>query len=480
MICYKKHVKTITILFFLTALIFFPAGRAAAEGNPGDSLSYSKQLINEFYLEDIPDSVMNSAGDVQSLVKLLNDPYSAYFTEQQYNEFMNDINNSFSGIGIQIDKSQEGIKIISVFDNTPASLAGVKPGDIILKVENNDLSQASTEEAVKYIKGNSGTLVNLEIKRGDSLLKFTIERKAIEFPTVESSILDNHIGYISITSFGENTANEFGAALKKLNTSNPDSYIVDIRNNGGGYMNSATDIAGYFIGENVVLKGYKKSGDGYIYTSPNQGILIDKPTIFLINKYSASASEILAAALKDYKKAFFIGENTYGKGVAQNVFLLPDNSYIKLTVLKFVSPLGHEISKVGIVPDMEVKDSTADNIDSLSAARILLSKSLGGSSEATLKTAGQSFEINMDFAKNNNNLNTYTYITSNNNISVEMLPVQDNKSTNTEQNFDNNSNSKASVSTLPQTGSMWDFQTLIILGSVLVISGLGIKKIKTC
>lgn len=478
MIFYKKHIKTITVLFVLTAIIFFPAMRANAEETKVDSLTYSKQLINEFYLEEISDSVLNSAADIPSLVKLLNDPYSAYFTEQQYDEFMNNINNSFSGIGIQIDKSSDGIKVIAVFDQTPAALAGVKPGDIIMMAENHDLSAASAEEAVNYIKGKSGTFVNLEIKRGESLINLTIERKAIELPTVESSILDNHIGYINITSFGENTADEFGVALKKLDASNPDCYIVDIRNNGGGYMNAATDIAGYFIGENTALKAYKRSGDGYIYTSPNQGILIDKPTIFLINQYSASASEILAAAVKDYKKAFFIGEKTYGKGVAQSIFELPDNSYLKLTVLKFVSPLGHEISKVGIVPDMEVRDNVENNTDSLSAARVLFSKSSGGNSEAMLKTAGRSFEINMDFAKNKDNLNTYTYMTSNNNISIEMMSVQDQNITNTEKNSDNKSNLKASTGTLPQTGSMWDFQTLTILGGILIISGFCIKKIK--
>ena len=179
-------------------------------------------------------------------------------------------------------------------------------------------------------------------------------------------MLNDHTAYIDITSFGEDTAQLFTEKLQELRMKNPDNYIVDLRNNGGGYMISALDIAGNFIGANPAITIEDRDGQKTRYLAEDKGSTIDKPIIFLVNQYTASASEILSAAVKDYGKAFFVGTTTYGKGVAQQMFPLSDGSSLKLTVEKFYSPMGNVIQKVGISPDFEVKD-----VDSLSSCRII-------------------------------------------------------------------------------------------------------------
>lgn len=368
----SKLTKFIT-LSIVTSIVLINTSnfRVFADGSSQDVLNAGKQIIQQYYIEDVSDTELNAATDMDSLVKSLSDPYSAYFTEAQYNAFIGAVNNSFAGIGIQMDIAPEGIKIVSVFDKTPASDAGLKLGDIITQADGHNLAGLSTEEVAAYLKGNVDTSVHIVVKRGESLLSFDITRKQITLPTVEEKLLDNHIGYIDISTFGENTAAEFKTALDTLNTSTTDSYVVDLRDNPGGYMNVALDIAGYFIGNNAALKVQPKDGQVETYNAVDHNSVIDKPVIFLINEYSASASEILSAAVKDYKKAIFIGEKTYGKGVAQSIFTLPDNSYLKLTTFRFVSPLGNQINKVGISPDIKVQEDFNNNVDSLNVAKVL-------------------------------------------------------------------------------------------------------------
>lgn len=448
-------------------------GRVLADSSTISSLDAAKYLVQKYYVGDISNSTINSAQDIEGLVKSLNDPYSAYFTEQQYNDFTNSINNTFSGIGVQIDASSEGngIKIMSVYDNTPAMKAGLKPGDIITKADGQSLSGMPVEQATAYVKGAAGTSVHLEVNRGGNLISFDVLREKIVMPTVEKNVVDNHIGYIKISSFGDTTNTEFTSAYNSLKSSNVDSYIVDLRNNPGGYANISFDIAGYFIGNKLVSKMQPKTGDPLMYYGTDHKEVIDKPTIFLINQYSASASEILSAAVKDSKKAVFIGEKTYGKGVAQNVIKLPDNSYLKLTVLRFVSPLGNQINKVGISPDMEIKDDLNSGVDSLSAARILLSGvNNSGHTTGFAKTtvAGKEFEINLSKADSNENISTYKYMTANffnkDNFSVynDGSKAQGNKT----------GASSNGVKSLPATGTLYDYHFYLILGQALIISGI--------
>jgi len=354
--------------FFLLSTHSINVFAASADENV---LNAGRQFIQQYYIEDVPSSKLNAASDMNSLVKSLGDPYSAYFTEEQFNNFTSSINNSFVGIGIQVDAAAEGVKVTSVFDKTPAMNAGIKAGDVITGADGHALKGLSVDEAISYIKGASGSSVHLLITRGTSNLSFDVLREQVTLPTVNASLINNHIGYIEISTFGENTGTEFKNAFEGLKSS-ADSYIIDLRNNPGGYMDVAFDVAGYFIGSSDALKVQQKDGQAVVYKGIDHNEIIDKPTIFLINGYSASASEILSAAVKDNKKASFIGQTSYGKGVGQNIFQLPDNSYLKLTTFKFVSPLGNQINKVGITPDIKVKEDLSSNIDSLNAAKVLL------------------------------------------------------------------------------------------------------------
>lgn len=434
----KKNKKIISaIISIVISAVFITGfnGTVFADSNTQNALNAAKSIVKQYYVGDVQDSSMNSASDVESLVKSLNDPYSAYFTQQQYNDFVNSINNTFTGIGIQIDSAKEGIKILSVYDNTPAMKAGLKPGDIITDADGHNLSGMAAEQATSYVKGTPGTSVHLVVNRAGTILSFDVLREKIVIPTVDKKVLNNHIGYIKISSFGDNTNAEFTNAYNALKKENVDSFIVDIRNNPGGYANISFDIAGYFIGTSLVSKMQPKTGDPLLYYGTDHKEVIDKPTVFLINKYSASASEILSAAVKDNKKAVFVGENTYGKGVAQNIFTLPDNSYLKLTVLRFVSPLGNEINKKGISPDIKVQDNVNNGADTLNKAESLLSN---------LKPNETSSQfVSLALAGNNN------------------APAKDNSKV-----------SGNAAKTLPSTGTVYDFQFYLIIGLLITISGI--------
>jgi carboxyl-terminal processing protease len=403
-----------TIISFALVNAFNINAFAAPYGQ--DVLTIGKQIIKEYYIEDVPASKLDAAKDINSLVESLNDPYSNYFTASEYEEFVNSVNNSFAGIGVQIEVALEGIELVAVYDNSPAQNAGLQVGDIITEADGKALAGMSSEQAVSYVRGPVDSTASLKIKRGENTLSFKVTRKLIELPTVAGGIIDNHIGYIRIASFGEDTSYEFNNKLVELKSKAVDSYIIDLRYNPGGYIDAATNIAGNFIGGNVALRAYEKSGDSNVFYATSQQEKVEKPTIFLINEYSASASEILAAAIKDNQKAVFIGEKTYGKGVAQSMFSLPDNSYIKLTTFRFVSPLGNEINKVGVSPHVIIKDDLEKGIDSLAAAEILFSGLNSGTDKSDfikVNLAGKDFEVNLNTAVSKNNIDTFKYMTSN-------------------------------------------------------------------
>ena len=478
---YNKLISKIIInIFIFIVLVSTSNVKVFAADNTKSSLEVGKSIVKQYYIGNVSEATINGATDMQSLVKSLNDPYSAYFTPEQYNDFTGSINNTFSGIGISIGNSLEGIKVVSVFDKTPAKEAGLLLGDIITEADGHALAGLSSEVATSYVRGVTGTSVHLGVKRGNIIILFDIIRKAIVLPTVIGTLIDKHIGYISISSFGETTATEFKNVHEGLKNNSADSYIVDLRNNGGGYMDTAFDIAGYFIGDNVVLKVQPKNGTVTNYNVAEKKESIDKPVIFLINHYSASASEILSAAVKDYKKALFIGEKTYGKGVAQSMYTLPDKSYLKLTVFKFFSPLGKEINKVGITPDLEVIDDAKLGIDSLSAARILfsnLSNNAGKSELAEVSLAGGNYKVNLDVAKAKENINTFKYLETN----YIFKPVSAVANINSNQTLKADTVDVKSVQIikavatskqLPETGTPYDFYFYIGLGSVVMAAGL--------
>lgn len=393
---------------FLALLLVFNIFIINVNASVSDTtLSRIKQILRQNYIEDVPTEVYN-AQNIEDLVKLLGDPYTQYFTAKDYNSFKDQIDMKFVGIGIHLEMVPAGVKVVSLIEGAPAEGVGIKPGDIIISANGTSLAGLSNEEAVGLVKGEEGTFVKLEVKRGEIILYFDVVRKEIQTPSVTGSILNSHIGYIKLESFGNDTPKLFNEVLKYLKNQGSDSYIVDLRNNSGGYMHAALDIAGYFIGQNTAMVIEDKSGnkdelDGYKHDE-----LINKPVVFLINKLSASASEILAAAVKDYDKAYFVGENSYGKGVAQSLYEFEDGSALKTTTMRFLSPLGNVINKVGISPNIETEE-----IDSLLAAELLLGNSKNTSISGkyiNVAFEDKDFDINLNDIKGEEYWNAYRYL----------------------------------------------------------------------
>lgn len=403
----RKVLSIILILLFLNPIYTKVLAQPSI-------LEEGKDVLKSNYVSTVSDYVL-SAPDLSEMVKRLNDPYSDYFTKDEYSEFVGSINNTFCGIGIGIDMVPQGVKVSRVIEDSPALEVGLKAGDIIVQADNNNLvGISSSEEAIKYIKGEAGSYVKIVVIRGSEVLNFNIQRREIKLPTVRSEMLADKAAYISISSFGEDTGDLFSTELKKMDSLGANSYIIDLRYNGGGYLGTALDIAGHFIGPSPAIIIEDKLGDKYKYKAVDHGEPIAKPVIFLINEYSASASEILAAAVKDYDKAMFIGTTTYGKGVAQQMFPLSDGSFLKLTVEKFYSPYGNVIHKTGVSPNFEVKD---EEVDSMKVANLLLSSTslpVDKSGYMRIDLDGKEFYINLTMARSEEYWNTYTYILNNN------------------------------------------------------------------
>lgn len=401
---FQKILSIFLILLFLNPVYT----KVLAQTNVTEE---GKDILKSNYVNTVTEDVLG-APDLDEMVKRLNDPYSDYFTKEEYTEFVGSINNTFCGIGVGVDMVPQGVRVSRVIENSPAIDAGIKAGDIIVQADDNKLGGLSAEEATKYIKGEAGSYVKIIVQRDGLVLNFNIQRREIKSPTVRSEMLEGKVAYIAISSFGEDTANLFSEELKKVDSAGADSYIIDLRYNGGGYMGTALDIAGHFIGSDPAIMIEDKLEGKYKYRAIDHGKIIARPVVFLINEYSASASEILAAAVKDYDKATFIGTTTYGKGVAQQMFPLSDGSFLKLTIEKFYSPYGNVINKTGVSPDLEVKD---EEVDSVKVANLLLSSTSvpeDKSGYMKVNLDGKSFYINLTMARSEKYWNAYTYILS--------------------------------------------------------------------
>jgi carboxyl-terminal processing protease len=408
--CFKKANKFQKVLSIFLILLFLNPIYTKVQAQP-DILEEAKSVLKNNYVSTVSDYVL-SATDLNEMMKRLNDPYSDYFTKEEYLEFVGSINNTFYGIGVGIDIVPQGVRVTKVFENSPAFEAELKPGDIIVQAANNNLAGLSAEEATKYIKGEAGSYVKIVVHRNAEILNFNIQRREIKVATVTSEMKAGKAAYISISSFGEETSDLFSAELKKMDGLGANSYIIDLRNNGGGYMSAALDIAGHFIGSSPAIIVEDKSQSKLKYRAVDHGKVIDKPVIFLINEYSASASEILAAAVKDYNKAIFVGTTTYGKGVAQQMFPLSDGGFLKITMEQFFSPYGNVIHKTGVSPDFEVKDK---KVDSLKVANLLLSSTtLPEDKKGYMRIGldGKEFYINLTMARSEEYWDAYTYILS--------------------------------------------------------------------
>ena len=316
------------------------------------------EKINREYIDEINQSEsMDSAinGLLQSL-----DPYSSYMSPEILEEMQTETSGEFGGLGIEVSMEAGVVKVISPIDDTPASKAGLKAGDYIVKINDTQVQGKSLSEAVDLMRGPVGSSIELTVRRrGEKkALTFNITREIIEIQSVKSELLEENIGYIRLTSFNENSSDQIEKQIKKLKKNkNLNSFILDLRNNPGGLLNQAIRISDFFLenGEIVSTKSRKKS-DNRKWFAKKGDITDGKTLLVLINYGSASASEIVAGALKDHKRAIIVGENSYGKGSVQSIIPLKNRGAIRLTVAKYYLPSGKSISEVGVRPDIEVNE----------------------------------------------------------------------------------------------------------------------------
>jgi carboxyl-terminal processing protease len=303
-------------------------------------------------------------GAIDGMVKAVGDPYTVFFRPKESKEFNEQISGSFSGIGIEIGLRDDVLTVIAPIKNTPAARAGLLAGDKILKIDDKKTEGMKLDEAVSLIRGPKGTRVKLTILREKEkeTKEVTIVRDIIKIPAVEWKSLGEDVAYIEIFTFNKNVDSEFEKAAREITASKAKRIILDLRNNPGGLLDSAINIAGYFLDADKVV-AIERFGDGreeQFKTQPN-GRLKNYPVVVLINKGSASASEILAGALKDNRGVLIIGETSFGKGSVQEMADLPQKTSLKITVAKWLTPSGKSIDENGIKPDIEVK-MTEDDI----------------------------------------------------------------------------------------------------------------------
>ena len=313
----------------------------------------NKEYVDEFNQSESMDSAIN--GLLQSL-----DPYSSYMSPKIFDEMQTETSGEFGGLGIEVSMEAGVVKVISPIDDTPASRAGLKAGDYIVKINNVQVQGKSLSEAVDLMRGPVGSGIELTVRRrGEKkALIFNIIREVIQVQSVKSEIIDESIGYLRLTSFNDNSSDQIEKQIKKLKKNkNLNSFILDLRNNPGGLLSQAIKISDFFLenGEIVSTKSRKKSENRKWFAK--KGDITDGKTLLvLINYGSASASEIVAGALKDHKRAIIIGENSFGKGSVQSIIPLKNRGAIRLTVAKYYLPSGKSISEVGVRPDIEVNE----------------------------------------------------------------------------------------------------------------------------
>ena len=316
---------------------------------------------------------------IDTMIASLNEPYTRFMTKKDFEDLATSITSKIYGIGVNIYSNAGKIEIFNVIPSTPADLAQLKQGDIIIEVDGKDINGMNVSDVASLVRGPENSVVEITVLREGKKLNKKIKRKEIKIKNVKSSVLDNHIGYIQIISFmGETTPNEFMEALE--NTKDTDSIIIDLRGNTGGLLDNAVFIANMFIKKGEIVEIIYRNGNKKVINAiPNKGT-IDKPIAVLVNAASASASEILSGALKDAHKATLIGKKTFGKGLVQKVVPLPNRTGINVTIARYLTPNGTDINKLGIKPDIEIGNefdfyiNNSKNDVQLEKAKEILSK----------------------------------------------------------------------------------------------------------
>ena len=354
-----KNILKILLVF----IFYFSTANAANEDNIYKKIDLFSEVldkINKEYVDEINQSeAMDAAinGVLQSL-----DPYSAYMSPESFQNMQTETSGEFGGLGIEVGMEHGVVKVISPIDNSPASSVGIKAGDYIVKINDIQVQGKTLTEAVELMRGPVGTDIEITVRRrGEKkALTFIITRDIIEVASVKSEIIDDKTGYLRLTSFNENSGDQIKDKIKEFKKNGKvENYILDLRNNPGGLLSQAIKITDFFLdnGEIVSTKS-KRKYENRKWFAKKGDILKANTLVVLINYGSASASEIVAGALQDHKRAILVGESTYGKGSVQSIIPLKNNGAIRLTVSKYYLPSGKSISDVGVTPDIEIDESS--------------------------------------------------------------------------------------------------------------------------
>ena len=356
-----RKIFFIISIFFLKFSTFNPV--VAAENDVYKKIDLFGEVlekINKEYVDEINQSESMDAA-IDGLLQSL-DPYSAYMSPEIFNEMQTETSGEFGGLGIEVNMESGVVKVISPIDDTPASRAGIKAGDYIIKIDDIQVQGKSLSEAVDLMRGPVGSSIILTVRRigQKKALTFEIVREIIQIKSVKADLLKNNVGYLRLTSFNENSGDQIREQIREFEKNeNVNSYILDLRNNPGGLLSQAIRISDFFLdnGEIVSTKS-RKASENRKWFAKKGDLIGGKTLVVLINYGSASASEIVAGALQDHKRAIILGENSYGKGSVQSIIPLKNKGAIRLTVAKYYLPSGKSISEVGVSPDIEIDEDT--------------------------------------------------------------------------------------------------------------------------
>ncbi len=350
-----------------------------------DKIRVLEESIDEYYYKTDIDREKEKNSIYKGVVASLEDPYSEYYTEEEYKELLEDTKGIYYGIGayVTMDKQLNLPRITGTIEGSPAESAGLKAGDIIQKVDGESVQGLTLSEVVKLIHGDMGTVVKITVYRENESddLDFDVTRDEVKAQTVNTTMLENNIGYLGITEFDSVTPEQFNDGMADLRSQDMKALIIDLRSNPGGNLSAVVEIANQLLPAGNVVYTLDRDGNKEEYKSDGLHE-IDIPLVVLVNGYSASASEILSGAVKDYGKGTLVGETTYGKGVVQRIFSLNDGTAVKLTISNYFTPNGNNINGIGIEPDVEVEldaeKYNADGTDTqLNKAVEILNEKLG-------------------------------------------------------------------------------------------------------
>lgn len=365
-----------TAMFFLSGLILMWITFWYLSGSPLGLVRFLfvYYVTDTFYMEKI-DKATIFEGALKGIVNSVGEPHSQYLDPKEFRSIKDQTESAYSGVGIVMGLNKEKRPVVvSAIEDQPAALAGIKTDDIILSVDDNDTASMSLEETSAMVRGKEGTVVHLTVQRGKENLNFTLERKKIILPTVRGKMLNDHIGYIRIVQFADQTGNDFATTYKDLKAKGMTKLVVDLRNNPGGLLTAAEGVANYILPKGPFVSIKERTGTVATYNSA--GMFEPIPLTILVNGGSASASEIIAGAVQDEKAGIVIGTKTYGKGTVQTIIPGPAKDAVKVTIAKYHTPADRVIDGTGIIPDMVVElpengQSEADDTQLQTAIQVL-------------------------------------------------------------------------------------------------------------